>query len=229
MQTLVPKKHIVDRYTCDFWFGLPYVLPKTLFGEQTSSNAALVETESNSYWRDVKSLAVTAVREALTTAKVISDFGEARVILRDDWNTHVVYNATLHEEFHDTAWRCRPIVVVMKEWKREDLAGVGLKEKKCFDMMPTDSVPHVLHFVDLPKHKVSAFVFEAGIPLQLAPGGGDMQQLLIAFPTAWKLFDAVVGLLEALSAKGIIHGDIKPSNLVLLLNERLALIDFPDQ
>jgi len=125
---------------------------------------------------------------------------------------------------HDKAQM--PVVVVIKNWAISP--EIGANEELCCKRVyeiDKNATPQLLYEVI---RKGSAFgrIWEAATPLADETEFDFRKAILNAYSTPLPLLARLVELLLVLRKAKVIHGDIKPSNFVMLKSGQLALIDF---
>ncbi|CAG9464317.1 unnamed protein product [Pedinophyceae sp. YPF-701] len=88
------------------------------------------------------------------------------------------------------------------------------------------SIVNVLQFIDDPSKDHMLMVLEhveGGVVQHL---GADGRAVRLVEQTAQEYFRQLVGAVEYLHVNGVVHGDIKPDNLLLSAQGRVKLIDF---
>jgi len=124
---------------------------------------------------------------------------------------------------HDEAGK--PVVVVIKNCANS--SEVGAHEQHCYKHVyeiDENATPQLLYEV-IRRGSAIGYIWEAATPLDDATQLDFQKVFLDAYSTPLPFLARMVELLLVLRKAKVIHGDIKPSNFVMLKGQ-LALIDF---
>lgn len=115
----------------------------------------------------------------------------------------------------------REVVLKIARWTRPEDTKRALREGR---ILATLSHPHIVAV-----HDIEEVAGEVVLVLEHVPGGSLAERLRggqVPLPDALRVADDVLAGLEAAHARGIVHRDVKPSNILLTADGRAKLADF---